>query len=191
MLRLNDKITAGSKKFPAIAILTIIAMFFTCNVSENDAAEKDYWADVGVTRMSGKKAPNFILNALDGSMVTLKDFRGKVVFLNFWASWCPPCRVEMPAIETLHEKFKDKGLVVIAINSAESNKRVRDFIRKKGYTFLVLMDSDGSVTNDYRVRGLPATYIVDRKGNAIGRAVGDREWDSRESFKLMEEILKK
>lgn len=155
----------------------------------------DYWADVGVVKMGEKKpvpAPDFTLNSLNGKKVSLKDFRGKAVFLNFWATWCPPCVVEMPSMENLHKRFKDKGLVVIAVNSEESEKKVGKFIKKKGYTFLVLLDSDGSVTGEsYRAVGFPTTYLIDRRGMVVGKAEGAREWDSKESFGLIEEILKK
>jgi len=176
-----------------------ILLFFFCisflAYPLNVNAARDNWADAGVARVGKKKpvaAPDFTLNTLDGKKVSLKDFRGKVVFLNIWAVWCPPCRREMFSIEILHKTFKDKGLVVIAVNSEESEKKVSKFIKKKGYTFPVLLDTDGSVTRDsYRTLGLPTTYLIDRKGMVVGKAEGEREWDSEESFRLIEEILKK
>src|SRR3989304_140006 len=133
------------------------------------AANQDLWTDAGIVKLGEKKpipAPNFTLEALNGKKVSLKDFKGKVVFLNFWATWCPPCVVEMPSMEALHKKF---------------NK----FIKKKGYTFLVLLDSDGTVTSDsYRAIGFPTTYLIDKHGNVVGKAEGAREWNSIESFKL-------
>jgi len=158
------------------------------------AANQDLWTDAGIVKLGEKKpipAPNFTLEALNGKKVSLKDFKGKVVFLNFWATWCPPCIVEMPSMEALHKKFKDKGLVVIAVNSEEGVKKVNKFIKKKGYTFLVLLDSDGTVTSDsYRAIGFPTTYLIDKHGNVVGKAEGAREWNSIESFKLIEFLLK-
>lgn len=160
-----------------------------------DASGKDYWRDAGVVRIGEKKpieATAFTLNTLDGKRVSLKDFKGKAVFLNFWATWCPPCTIEMPSIEALHKRFKDKGLIVVAINSEEGVKKVNSFIKKKGYTFLVLLDTDGRVTSDfYRAIGLPTTYLIDRQGMVVGKAEGAREWDSEESIRLIEEILKR
>ncbi|MDP2682798.1 MAG: redoxin domain-containing protein [Deltaproteobacteria bacterium] len=160
-----------------------------------NAAGQDYWADAGVVRVGKKKpveAPDFVLNTLDGKKVSLKGFKGKAVFLNFWATWCPPCTIEMPSMETIHKRFKDKGLIVVAVNSEEGEKKVSKFIKKKGYTFLVLLDTDGSVTSDsYRTVGLPTTYLIDRQGMVVGKAEGAREWDSAESFRLIEEILKR
>lgn len=157
-------------------------------------AGQDYWADAGVVRIGEKKpipAPDFTLNTLDGKKVSLKEFRGKVVFLNFWATWCPPCVIEMPAMEALHKRFKDKGLIVMAVNSEEGAAKVSKFIKKKSYTFLVLLDSAGSVSADtYRAIGFPTTYLINRRGMVIGKAEGARAWDSQESFGLIEEILK-
>ncbi len=94
-------------------------------------------------------------------------------------------------MEALHKRFKDKGLVVIAVNSEEGDNKVSKFIKKKGYTFLVLLDSDGSVTsNSYRAIGIPTTYLIDKQGMVVGKAEGARDWDSKESFRLIEEILK-
>ncbi|MBI3753715.1 MAG: TlpA family protein disulfide reductase [Deltaproteobacteria bacterium] len=178
----------------ACIFFPVFCIAFSGYPVNSGAAEKDFWADMGVARIGGKKpvsAPDFTLNTLDGKKVSLKDFRGKVVFLNFWATWCPPCTFEMPSIESLHRKFKDKGLVVVAVNSEEGAKKVNNFIKKKGYTFLVLLDTDGSVANDsYKAIGFPTTYLIDRRGLAIGKAEGAREWDSKESFRLIEEILK-
>ena len=177
---------------------TILPAFFIiislCCLPEVGVAGQDYWADAGILRIGEKKsvpAPGFTLNTLNGRKVSLKDFKGKVVFLNFWATWCPPCVAEMPAMDVLHKKFKDKGLFVIAVNSEESVNKVSKFIKKRNYTFLVLLDEDGSVANDsYRAIGFPTTYLIDKLGNVVGKAEGARDWDSRESVKLLEEILK-
>lgn len=183
----------SSRFYPNIFLLFFCISFLAYPLNIN--AGRDYWAEAGVARVGKKKpvaAPDFTLNALDGKKVSLKDFKGKVVFLNIWAVWCPPCRMEMSSIEALHKSFKDKGLVVIAVNSEESEKKVSKFIKKKGYTFLVLLDADGSVTKDsYRTSGLPTTFLIDRQGMVVGKAEGAREWDSEESLRLVEEILKK
>ena len=200
MLRRKGKRVASSMVIRNYLLLaTILSTFFIiislCCLPEVGAAGQDYWADAGVLRIGEKKpvpAPGFTLNTLDGRKVSLKDFKGKVVFLNFWATWCPPCIVEMPSMEALHKKFKDKGLVVMAVNSEENMNKVGKFIKKKNYTFLVLLDEDGSVANDsYRAIGFPTTYLIDKLGNVVGKAEGAREWDSQESVKLIEEILKR
>src|SRR3989338_4484627 len=184
----------SSRFYPNILLLFFCISFLAYPLNIN-AAGQDYWADAGVVRVGKKKpveAPDFALNTLDGKKVSLKGFKGKAVFLNFWATWCPPCTIEMPSMEIIHKRFKDKGLIVVAVNSEEGEKKVSKFIKKKGYTFLVLLDTDGSVTSDsYRTVGLPTTYLIDRQGMVVGKAEGAREWDSEESFRLKEEILKK
>ena len=198
MKRKGSRIISSMVVRNYLLFATMPAAFFIsislCCLPEVGAAGQDYWADAGVVRIGEKKpvpAPGFTLNTLNGRKVSLKDFKGKVVFLNFWATWCPPCVAEMPAMDVLHKKFKDKGLFVIAVNSEESVNKVSKFIKKRNYTFLVLLDEDGSVANDsYRAIGFPTTYLIDKLGNVVGKAEGARDWDSRESVKLLEEILK-
>src|SRR3989338_10093348 len=175
--------------------VSVFFLFASWCTPEKAAAGHDYWADAGIVRIGEKKpipAPDFTLNTLDGKKVSLKDFKGKVVFLNFLATWCPPCVVEMPSMEALHKRFKGKGLVVLAVNDAENVNKVSSFVKKRGYTFHVLLDSDGLVTDgSYRVVGLPTTYLIDSNGMVVGKAEGVRAWDSPESFRLMEEIIKR
>ncbi len=177
-------------------LVLVFCISFTsiASISWAGISEKDYWEEVGVLKIDKTKpvpAPPFTLNSIDGRKVSLRDFRGKVVFLNFWTTWCPPCIYEMPSMEALHKRFKNRGLVVLAVNSEEGVKKVNSFIKRNGYTFLVVLDTDGSVINDsYRAVGLPTTYLIGRTGNLIGKAEGARQWDSEESLKLMEEILK-
>jgi peroxiredoxin len=106
---------------------------------------------------------DFLLYSLDGHPVRLKDQRGKVVLLNFWATWCPPCREEMPLFEKLHREQRDKGLVLLAV-SDEEPETVRSFLRQNGYTFPILLDPGRTVFDHYRVQGIPATKILDRTG---------------------------
>lgn len=120
-----------------------------------------------------QKAPNFALKDLNGQEVTLTQFSGQPVILNFWASWCAPCRLEMPIIEATYQKYKDKGLVVLAINSGESAEVARAFVDETELTFPVLLDQNMEVTNlIYRLRGLPVSIFIDREGNIAARHVG-------------------
>ncbi|RPI84028.1 MAG: TlpA family protein disulfide reductase [Chloroflexi bacterium] len=114
----------------------------------------------------GFSAPDFTLSTLDGSEVTLSDLRGQVVVVNFWASWCLPCRVEMPAIEQVHRAYKDLGLVILAVNmtSGDSRQDAASFVDEYGLTFSIPLDLDGLVSSKYEVRGLPTTYFIDTEG---------------------------
>jgi len=114
----------------------------------------------------GNLAPDFQLNNLDGQPVSLGDFRGKPVLVNFWASWCPPCRSEMPFIQETFtdKKWADEGLVVLAIAIGESPSRVSEFVKKYGLTFPVLLDTERNVSLEYYVRAIPTTFLIDRDG---------------------------
>ena len=114
----------------------------------------------------GNLAPDFQLDNLDGQSVSLSDFQGKPVLVNFWASWCPPCRSEMPFIQDIftNKKWAEERLVVLAINIGESPATVREFMKKEGLTFPALLDITQDVSHEYYVRTIPTTLFIDREG---------------------------
>jgi len=128
-----------------------------------------------------------------GAEARLSDFRGQVVLVNFWATWCAPCREEMPSMERLYRRLGDRGLVVVAVSvdRGRAEKRVRQFAEKYGISFPVLLDANGEAADTYRVAALPTSYIIGRDGFLLGRAIGGREWDSPEVVRLFESILEK
>jgi len=130
----------------------------------------------------------FTLPDLKGTPVKLKDFRGRVVFVNFWATWCVPCREEMPSMERLYQKYRGKGLVIVAVNYRESQKEARGFVEELKLTFPVVLD-DGTVSTLYGVFALPATHLVDRQGKGAARVLGARDWMSEESQGVIERLL--
>jgi len=134
-------------------------------------------------------APDFTLKDLKGNQVTLKNLKGRVVFLNFWATWCPPCRVEMPSMERLYQELKDKGLVMLAVDMQESEKLVKEFFKEFNLSFTALLDLDGDISFLYGIRGIPTTYIIDREGKIFGKAVGPRDWSSQDSMQLFQSLL--
>ena len=109
-------------------------------------------------------APGFELSSLDGQVVSLSDFRGKPVFLNFWATWCGPCRFEMPFIQKMYEGLSNEGLVVLAVNVQENPTRVKEFVESFGLTFPVLLATNSEVPLTYNIRGIPATFFIDKNG---------------------------
>ena len=131
----------------------------------------------------------FNAEKLDGKKVTLRDFRGKVVFLNFWASWCAPCREEMPAMEELYQAFKDKGFVVMAVNVKESQKAAAAFSTELKLTYPILLDPKGEVSVLYGAWALPLTYLIDREGVIVARAFGPRAWAGQEARALIKQLL--
>ncbi|MBL0387639.1 redoxin domain-containing protein [Tumebacillus sp. ITR2] len=113
----------------------------------------------------GQAAPDFQLETLDGHKVQLSDYKGKVVLLNFWASWCEPCRQEMPDIEKAYETYKDQGLVVLGANLQENNVSIKGFADNMGMTFPILMDKDGKLAvQTYKVKPIPTSFFIDQNG---------------------------
>lgn len=122
----------------------------------------------------GQAAPDFALNGLDGKPVKLSDYKGQAVFMNFWATWCIPCRTEMPDIEAVWKAYKDRGVVVLAVNltNQDTVSDVTQYIKELGLTFPVLLDENGSVASLYRVGPIPSSYFVDRQGVLSAVQVG-------------------
>jgi peroxiredoxin len=129
-------------------------------------------ADRSPLPRKGFAAPDFTLETLDGQAIALSDLQGQVVLINFWASWCLPCREEMPAIQQVYEQYRDQGFVVLAVNLQEQDAQVVAFVDQLELTFSVLMDRDGDVFERYRVMALPSTFFVDRAGVIQDLAVG-------------------
>jgi peroxiredoxin len=126
---------------------------------------------------------------IDGRAVSLASQRGKVVLLNFWASWCAECRPEMPMFEQLHREFVAQGLSVIGINAREGVPAIRAYAKELRLTFPLVLDPKGNINALYGVIGLPATFLVGRDGRALARAIGPREWSSAAGQKLVQELL--
>jgi peroxiredoxin len=136
-------------------------------------------------------APDFTLEDLDAKKISLKDYRGKVILINFWATWCPPCRREMPSMERLHQYFKGKDFIVLAVNQMESVDQVFAYTGELEVdpTFTILFDKDSAVSRAYSVLGLPTTYLIDKKGNMRFRAIGGREFDHPEVEKQILQLM--
>ncbi len=136
-------------------------------------------------------ASDFELQDMDEEKVKLSDYRGKVVLLNFWATWCPPCIREMPSMERLHQQVGAEDFKVIAVNQMEDVDQVFAFTGQLEIdpTFAILFDSTSEVSRDYAVRGLPTTYLIDKEGNIRYRAVGGREFDHAEVIKTIKQLI--
>jgi len=132
---------------------------------------------------------NFTLKNLSDESVDLEDYRGKVVFLNFWATWCGPCKYEIPSMQELYDVYKDDGLEIVAVNLAERKSTVAKFVDEYEMTFPVLLDERSSVGSIYGARSIPTSYIIDRNGNILSMFVGAREWDTPEIYDLFEKVL--
>jgi peroxiredoxin len=145
---------------------------------------------MGVTRVPHLAPPvDFNLLDLNGKRVILSDFKGKIVFLNFWATWCPPCREEMPSMQKLYIRFKDKDFDMVAVSLNEPASVVKKFFKDYNLTFTALLDSDGELMTPYGIRAIPTTYIIDRDGAIIGKAFGPRKWNSKQAIALLEHLI--
>lgn len=137
----------------------------------------------------GTKPPEFDGTTADGRTVSLTSLRGKVVVLNFWATWCLECRPEMPLFERLHRDFQAQGLSVIGINAREGTVAIRGYARELGLTFPLVLDPRGQINASYGVIGLPTTFLIGRDGRAVALAVGPREWGSEQARALIRALL--
>jgi len=145
---------------------------------------------VGAQAERGAVAPDFALPGLNGAPVRLSDHRGKVALLNFWATWCPPCRAEMPSMEKLYQAHRGRGLVILAISGDRTGRQVvESFVQELGLTFPILLDSDGEVFAQYGVRGLPTSYLLDRQGRIVSGEVGARDWSGKTARQIVERLL--
>jgi cytochrome c biogenesis protein CcmG/thiol:disulfide interchange protein DsbE len=140
----------------------------------------------------GKPAPDFNLPDLNDKTVRLSDYRGKVVFLNFWATWCKPCREEMPSMEVLYKNFEGNGFVVLAvsIDRVTTKKDIPPFVKSMNLTFPILVDSWGQTDKRYKLMGVPETYIIDQQGVLREKVIGPRDWTVLDNLKNITAMLK-
>ncbi len=169
--------------FAAVAVLQPLLSFA-------DPVSSEELIRVGLQPLKeGTEIVDFELQDLDGASRRLSDFNGRVVFLNFWATWCGPCRVEMPSMQRLYERLKASGLEIVAVNLQEDRRSVQRFVDELGLSFPVLLDTTGRVGATYGARSIPTTYIVDREGFVIAGTIGTREWDGEEYLRFFERLL--
>lgn len=148
-------------------------------------------ADDLMEPISGKaKAANFNLENTQGSSISLSDYNGKFVLLNFWATWCAPCRKEMPAMSNLHDQFNGESLEVVGVHVGPSLAGIKKFLEAVPVSFTILVDKDMSLAN-WGVQGLPTTFLVNPEGRLVYKAVGEREWDSPEMVQFLQDQVTK
>jgi peroxiredoxin len=152
----------------------------------------DPFEKAGVTELTeGQRGPAFRLARFPGGAASLDDFRDKLVVLNFWATWCQPCTLEMPTLETLWQEYRERGLVVVGVSVDRGAPRalLGPYIKNLKLTFPILLDPDLKTAAAWKVTGLPATFLVRPGGAVAGMVVGAREWDSEEMRALVETLL--
>jgi peroxiredoxin len=137
-----------------------------------------------------KRAEDFTVKTPGGGAFRLADHRGKVVMVNFWATWCPPCLEEMPAMERLYRQHREAGFTLVAVSVDGDDKVVPPFVKKLGLTFPIGLDPGMDLANAYGVRALPSSFLVDREGNLVALAIGPRHWDDDASHSLVEGLVR-
>ncbi len=151
--------------------LFILLLFVTQNLLAQHPGK-------GLTPLPDKpQGPDFELSDIEGNIHRLSDYRGKVLIINFWATWCPPCREEMPSMQRAWEKLKKEDILMLAIDVGEDEDTIFQFTANYPVEFPLLMDRDSTVVTKWPVRGLPTTFVVDPQGRLVYRAIGGREWD--------------
>ncbi len=152
----------------------------------------DPFEKAGVVELKeGQPAPGVTLLTLDGGGASLTDHRDKLVVLNFWATWCQPCTVEMPSLEALWQRYRDRGLIVVAVSVDRGAPKalLEPYVRNLKLTFPILLDPESKTSDRWRVTALPATFLVRPGGEVAGMAMGAREWNSDEMRALVERLL--
>ncbi|MDD5758986.1 MAG: redoxin family protein [Desulfobulbaceae bacterium] len=159
------------------SIIVLFTLMATLLVPQSSLARTSPW-DIEV--LPTTLAPAFSLPDTDGTPLSSKSFQGKVMLINFWATWCAPCRGEMPALDTLQQEYKGKGLVIIGINIDNDLGQVKQFIKDTNTKFLILHDPEMRTHDSYKVTSYPTTFLVDRKGIIQKYWIGPQEWNSEE-----------
>lgn len=155
-----------------------------------NAAEEKPRAELRALKYS-IPASDFYLRDLNGKLVRLSDFKGKVVLLNFWATWCSPCLKEMPSMEKLYQSHKDKGLEIVAVSVDTASKiKVRGYVEKLGLTFPILHDRDSLISRLYNNPGVPSSYLIDMKGKLAYRVLGEYDWSGEKAKNTINELLR-
>jgi len=187
-------------KYLSIFLVIVVGATFMGSLKKTDAVlaatlssdmkSDRLYRDLGVLKVPRIAPPvDFKLKDIKGKSVRLSDFRGKVVFLNFWATWCPPCKYEMPSMQKLYDKLRHKNFAMVAVDLQEPVSRVKDFIKKYELSFTVLLDSKGDVGRQFGILSIPSTFILDKEGGIIGKIFGPREWDGKEAVDFFEHLM--
>lgn len=187
-------------KYISVFLVIVVGATFMGSLKKTDAVlaatlssdkkSDRLYRDLGVLKVPRIAPPvDFKLKDIKGKSVRLSDFRGKVVFLNFWATWCPPCKYEMPSMQKLYDKLRHKNFAMVAVDLQEPVSRVKDFIKKYELNFTVLLDSEGDVGRQFGIRSIPSTFILDKEGGIIGKIFGPREWDGKEAVDFFEHLM--
>ncbi len=177
-------------KILIILLMVLIGMGMLGIGSGAEETEELFLAMQAIQFDEPVEIPELSLPLVGGETRKLSDFKGSVVLLNFWATWCGYCEKERPSLQALYEKYQKKGLVIVAVSiDRAAIETVEKYLKEHELTFPTLHDQDSSVAGDFGVRGVPSTYFIDASGKALGGVIGPRDWDTKEGRALIEFLL--
>lgn len=175
----------SEKRFSIKSFVMLIGIFFI-----NTGVQASSKNMIVVPESDRQSAPAFSTSKLDSSPVTLEDYKGKVVLLHFWATWCAPCIEEMLHMESLWKKYQDKGLIVVAVTVQEKPEgQIKAFSEKMGLSFPILLDIKGEISALYDLAAMPSSYLISRDGKVVARIKGTGDWSDSEIKQLIESLL--
>jgi len=176
-----------------IKVTVLIVALFLGPLEPPVWANQQSFENMGITRpRTEKSAPDFSLQDIKGNRVSLEDFRGKTILLNFWATWCQPCKEELPSMQRLYEALSSQGVEVVAISIDRKNfDRIKEYAKEYKLTFPILWDPEQKVRKHYFIMGLPTTYLIGPEGKLRGFASGARAWDSPDSIQALTSLKEK
>ncbi|VAW54206.1 hypothetical protein MNBD_GAMMA06-1280 [hydrothermal vent metagenome] len=173
-----------------LKLFTIALSFFFIEAAFADNASSEVKVPFGIRNYDIGLAKNFTLNDIDGEKFEFSSTKGHWVFLHFWASWCGPCRKEMPAVQKLADAMKGKNFQIVMINTAEDEDTIFEFLSAINIELNSLMDVDGLVTEVWKPRGLPTTFLINPKGEVKYQAIGGRDWEKPEYVDFINKLIK-
>lgn len=168
----------------------LIIVFWLCALNVSVYAAEQIKLPKGIITLDGRDAPALVLKNMDGEPYDLKNARGHWGFVHFWASWCGPCRKEMPTIQNMANELREDSLEIVLVNTAESDDTVFSFLGIVAPDLVPLMDYDGVVTEAWQPRGLPSTFLVDPEGKLRYLALGGRPWDKPEYLEFLQNVIR-
>jgi thiol-disulfide isomerase/thioredoxin len=162
---------------------------FAAKPAEGDEKINRLFQEMGILRTDPTPVPEDIqLDDLVGNKVNMTEFKGKIIFLNFWATWCPPCRKEMPAMEKLHNKLQDQEFIMVSVSLKESARKVGEFFKKQNLTFAALLDPKGHASKKFGIAQIPTTFVLNKNGDIIGKALGPRRWERKAAVDFFKQL---
>ncbi len=169
-----------------VVVAAVIYIYLNKDIVNPPKTEQDFPNPILKT---GAVAPDLEITDVDGKTHKLSEYRGKVVLINFWATWCPPCIAEIPSLESAYAKLRDQGLEVLAINLDENPKSVYKLLQEQKLSFKIFLDPQGKAAQAYLVYGLPYTVVLDRDGKVQYKGFGGHEWDQGKEFEKLRALL--